>query len=114
MNTPVGRLGAAVEAAASDQTEDQKRRQIARVDRMRWGTGRHASGAYGIISGRGEVISESREEKHRDAIIAVVRSEAAGAAMVERLLTEIKTPGASATAIACLVQDAESYLAGRP
>lgn len=114
MNTPVGRLGAAVEAAASNQTPEQKRQQIARIDRMRWGSGRHASGAYGIISPRGEVISESKDEKHRDTLLAVVRSEFAGAAMVERLLAEIKSPGASATAVACLVQDAEAFLAKRP
>ena len=99
MNTPVGRLGAAVEAAKSGVTEEQKRRHLGRAERLGWFPAWHGTGSFGILSPQGHEVARCGKESDRDAILATIRSETKMVILVERLLAEIKTPGASARAI---------------
>lgn len=80
-----GVLKAAVEAAASGKSEEQRRIEIVRRARAGWFAGTHASGAFGIIARDGREVARFAREEDRDAVLGLAGLEAAAGAAVTAL-----------------------------
>lgn len=98
----VGRLEAAASAAASGKTEEQRRIELARAERRGWMAGQHASGYFAILSRRGIEVARFEKESDRDAVLALVKLEAAAGPAITALAFDVNYFADKEDAVAAL------------